>query len=60
MMGYTASQDGTGGTLQVSDGVHAASITLLGQYDAGGFEAAADSASGTMITYNPNHDYHLI
>ena len=52
---YAANQDGTGGTLSVSDGAHTASIALLGQYDAAGFQSAADSTSGTLVTYDPNH-----
>jgi hypothetical protein len=54
-LNYTVNQDGTGGLLQVSDGTHSASITLLGQYDAGGFATTADACSGTVVTYDPNH-----
>jgi hypothetical protein len=39
------------GTLTVTDGVHTANITLLGQYMAAGFTAASDGHGGTLITY---------
>jgi large repetitive protein len=38
---YTANQSGTGGTLR--DGAHTANMTLLGQYDAAGFQEMADN-----------------
>jgi hypothetical protein len=41
---------GAGGTLSVSDGVHTASLALLGQYTAASFALAADGHGGTMIT----------
>ncbi len=52
-MTYAANQDGTGGTLTVSDGTDTANITLLGQYTADGFQAADDQHLGTLITYHP-------
>jgi hypothetical protein len=52
-MNYTANAGGTGGTLSVSDGTHSANITLLGQYDAGGFQANDDQHMGTLVTYHP-------
>ncbi|MBR1201324.1 MULTISPECIES: C2 family cysteine protease [unclassified Bradyrhizobium] len=39
-----------GGSLSVSDGVHAASIALLGNYMASTFVAASDGHGGTAIT----------
>jgi len=39
------------GTLTVTDGVHAASIQLLGQYTASEFTAASDGHGGTLITF---------
>ncbi|MHC2273866.1 hypothetical protein ACVME8_000477 [Bradyrhizobium diazoefficiens] len=51
---YVANQAGTGGTLSVTDGVHTANITLLGQYDPAGFETEADKNMGTLISY---HDH---
>jgi hypothetical protein len=52
-LGYTANGDGTGGTLTVSDGTHSASIALLGQFAAAGFQGAGDNDAGTVITYTP-------
>ncbi len=40
------------GTLTVSDGVHTAAITLLGQYMANAFHPASDGGMGTAITYH--------
>ncbi|MGY3364437.1 VCBS repeat-containing protein [Bradyrhizobium sp. GM2.4] len=51
---YVANQVGTGGTLSVTDGVHTAHITLLGQYDPAGFQTEADKNTGTLISY---HDH---
>jgi len=53
---YVANQAGTGGTLSVTDGVHTANVTLLGQYDPAGFQTEADKNTGTLISY---HD-HLV
>jgi hypothetical protein len=55
-LNYTANADNTGGTLSVTDGVHAANIALLGQYDPAGFQTEADKTTGTLISY---HD-HLV
>jgi hypothetical protein len=52
-LAYTANADGSGGTLTASDGTHVASLALLGQYAASGFQAASDPGTGTMITYTP-------
>jgi len=49
-LAFVAKQDGTGGTLTLTDGTHTASVDLVGQYDAAGFQFAADS-SGTLVTY---------
>ena len=43
----------TSGKLSVSDGVHTAAITLLGQYLANGFHQVSDGGVGTAITYQP-------
>ncbi|UPJ25673.1 VCBS domain-containing protein [Bradyrhizobium sp. CW1] len=51
---YVANQAGAGGTLSVTDGVHTANITLLGQYDPAGFQTEADKNTGTLISY---HDH---
>jgi hypothetical protein len=47
-LGYSA--NAAGGTLRVSDGMHAASIALLGNYMAASFATAADGHGGTLIT----------
>ena len=46
-MSYAANQQGTGGTLTVSDGAHSASIALLGNYMASVFVASSDGHGGT-------------
>uniref|UniRef100_UPI00048148A7 beta strand repeat-containing protein n=1 Tax=Mesorhizobium sp. WSM3224 TaxID=1040986 RepID=UPI00048148A7 len=50
---YQASQDGSGGTLTVTDGTHGAALHLLGSYDANGFKLADDGQGHTVVTYNP-------
>ncbi|WP_292373465.1 VCBS domain-containing protein [Mesorhizobium sp.] len=50
---YQASQDGSGGTLTVSDGAHNATLHLLGSYDANGFKLADDGQGHTVVTYDP-------
>ncbi|MGY4224881.1 VCBS repeat-containing protein [Bradyrhizobium sp. USDA 4503] len=54
-LSFTGNQEGTGGTLTVSDGAHTANIVLLGQYDPTGFAEKADATNGTVITYDPHH-----
>jgi hypothetical protein len=49
-LAYSQNAAGTGGTLTVSDGRHAASFVLLGNYIAGSFVAAADGHGGTLVT----------
>ena len=45
---------GTSGKLTVSDRVHTAAITLLGEFMANGFHLVSDGgAAGTAITYQP-------
>jgi hypothetical protein len=48
---YLPNAQGTGGTLTVSDGVHTANISLLGQYTAENFHVSDDHHAGTQITY---------
>jgi hypothetical protein len=57
---FTENASATAGTLSLSDGVHAATVTLLGQYAAAGFSgsaasagfaAASDGAQGTNVTF---------
>jgi hypothetical protein len=49
-LAYAANNDNTGGTLTVSDGLHAQSLALLGQYMASSFSMASDGHGGTLIT----------
>jgi hypothetical protein len=49
-LAYSQNNAGTGGTLTVSDGRHAAAIALLGNYMAGSFAVAADGHGGTLVT----------
>jgi hypothetical protein len=49
-LAYSENAAGTGGTLTVSDGRHAAAIALLGNYMAGSFVTAADGHGGTLVT----------
>ena len=49
-LAYSENAAGTGGTLTVSDGRHAASIVLFGNYMAGSFVTAADGHGGTLVT----------
>lgn len=52
---YAANADGSGGTLNVSDGAHTASIALQGDYTTAGFEGAYDQGSGTAVAYDSAH-----
>ena len=49
-LGYSANSDNTGGTLTVSDGLHATSLALLGQYMASSFVMTSDGHGGTLLT----------
>jgi len=49
-LAYSANSDNTGGTLTVSDGLHAQSLALFGQYSAASFVMAGDGHGGTVIT----------
>ena len=52
-LGYAPNNSNTGGVLTVSDGIHTAALTLLGNYVAESFAAASDGHGGTTIT-EPN------
>lgn len=52
-LGYAANAGNTGGTLTVSDGVHTATLALLGQYSAADFALAGDGYGGTLVS-NPD------
>jgi hypothetical protein len=49
-LAYAQNNAGTGGTLTLTDGRHAASIALLGNYMAGSFVTAADGHGGMLVT----------
>jgi hypothetical protein len=49
-IGYAANAGHTGGTLTVSDGSHAATLTLLGNFMASSFAMASDGHGGTLIS----------
>ena len=53
-LAYAENGTATGGTLTVSDGRHAASIALLGNYMAGSFLATADGHGGTLVSSTPH------
>ena len=59
-LAYAQNKAGTGGTLTVSDGRHAASIALFGNYIAGSFATAADGHGGTLVTQNQNEQTPLL
>ncbi|MET3843466.1 VCBS repeat-containing protein [Bradyrhizobium sp. OAE829] len=48
---YVENTEETGGTLTVTDGVHTANISLLGDYSADGFAFSADDTTGTLLSY---------
>jgi len=49
-LGYSENSSDTGGILSVKDGTHIAKLSLLGNYMAASFVAAADGYGGTLIT----------
>lgn len=53
-LGFTEAGNNLSGTLTVSDSVHTATLTLLGQYMAARFTAASDGHGGTVITDPPS------
>jgi hypothetical protein len=59
-LAYAANAAGTGGTLTVSDGRHAASIALLGNYMAASFVTTADGHGGTLVREAPQAGQQLI
>lgn len=56
---YQANQDGSGGTLVVSDGTHDATLHLLGAYDADSFTVADDGTGRTVVAYSPGDDFSM-
>ena len=59
-LAHTEDTAETGGTRTVTDGRHAAAITLLGNYMAGSFAAAADGHGGTLLTRAPQTELPLL
>jgi hypothetical protein len=59
-LAYAVNAAGTGGTLTVSDGRHAASIALLGAYMAGSFVTTADGHGGALVTEAQPHEQTLL
>ena len=59
-LGYSTNGSGTGGALAVSDGTHAATIALLGNYMAGSLVTAADGHGGTLVTAAPTANTPLL
>ncbi|MDR3466109.1 MAG: hypothetical protein P4M07_09210 [Xanthobacteraceae bacterium] len=49
-LAYAANSADSGGTLSVSDGTHAATIALIGQYAAADFSLSSDGAGGTLVS----------
>lgn len=48
-LGYSPNSNGSGGTLSVTDGAHAAQIALLGSYMASSFVLESDNHGGAMV-----------
>jgi hypothetical protein len=59
-LAYSVNSDNTGGSLTVSDGFHAQSVALLGQYMASSFVMASDGHGGTLITDPPPSQQQLL
>ena len=59
-LAYSANSDNRGGTLTVSDGFHAQSVALLGQYMASSFVTSSDGHGGTLITDPPPSQQPLL
>ena len=58
-LAYSANGNNSGGNLTVSDGLHAQTVALLGQYMASSFVMASDGHGGTMITDPPSNQQPL-
>jgi hypothetical protein len=50
---FAEAPSNTSGTLTVTDGIHSANLTLLGQYVTGNFNFTSDGAGGTIVTDPP-------
>ena len=49
-LAYLPNSNQTGGTLSLTDGIHNASIALLGNYIASSFAAVGDNNGGTLVS----------
>ncbi|WP_210243716.1 calcium-binding protein [Mesorhizobium sp. B2-5-7] len=56
---YHMNQDGSGGTLLVSDGTHDATLHIIGAYDADSFTVADDGTGRTVVGYHPD-EFHFV
>jgi hypothetical protein len=52
-LAFSENKSDTGGTLTVTDGTHAATIALLGNYMASTLVTASDGHGGTLVTETP-------
>jgi hypothetical protein len=59
-LGYSANSDHTGGTLTVSDGFHAQSVALVGQYVVSSFVMTRDGHGGTFVTDPPPNQQQFL
>jgi hypothetical protein len=59
-LAYSANSNNTGGTLTVSDGLHAQSVALLGQYMASSLVMTSDGHGGTLIHDPPANQQPLL
>ena len=59
-LAYSANGNNSGGNLTVSDGLHAQTVALLGQYMASSFVMASDGHGGTMVTDPPSNQQPLL
>ncbi|WP_210240532.1 Ig-like domain-containing protein [Mesorhizobium sp. B3-1-3] len=57
---YHVNQDGSGGTLLVSDGTHDATLHIIGAYDADSFTVADDGTGRTVVGYHPADEFHFV
>ncbi|WP_352679871.1 beta strand repeat-containing protein [Mesorhizobium australicum] len=57
---YHTNQDGSGGTLLVSDGTHHATLHIIGAYDADSFTVADDGTGRTVVGYHPADEFHFV
>jgi hypothetical protein len=59
-LAYAANNENAGDTSTISDGLHAQSLALLGQYAASGFVTASGGHGGTLITDPPPNQEQLM